>query len=296
MSDSMESSASPASEPPHRYVTVPPPTVRLSVGDLVGQLPPGVWRGAESDKAREVALPTAEILETRFPRIRLDRLRDLLPACIEIPPGAPEWVALPTYHVALAYRPETRRADLDPPQVPATPEPPAPLPSWKRIAKPVLAPAPQATQPPASTGTPRPGSTSLGEITIVGDDEGRLRQIFMTDQPFTIERLVALAGDLPGLHGCSLARGNETVVSPRAPDCLDLRTLGSRAGDLLAGFSAASGLRLITEVTIHAESGPISILQRGQLVLVAAYAEHGFLPGVREKLDTVLECAGHAAG
>jgi len=296
MSDSMESSTSPALEPPYRYVTVPPTIVRLLVGALVGQLPPGVWRGAESDKTREVALPTAEILETRFPRIRLDRLRDLLPDCIEMPPDAPEWVALPTYHIALAYRPETRREYLNSTPAPAVSEEIAPLPSWKRIAKPMLAPAPQASQSPPKASKPTPENPPLGEITIIGEAESRLRQIFMTDQPFTIERLIALAGDLPGLRGCSLAKGNEIIVSSRAPSRLDLRGLGSRAGDLLAGISAASGLGLIPEVTIHAESDTISILQRGQLVLVAAHAEHAFLPGVREKLETVLECVGQARG
>lgn len=296
MSDSMESSASTAPEPQYRYVTVAPTIVRLPVGALVGQLPPGVWRGQESDKTREVALPTAEILETRFPRIRLDRLRDLLPGCIEIPPGAPEWVALPTYHVVLAYRPETRREDLNPPPAPVVLEETAPVPSWKRIGKPMLAPAPQVSQPPATTGKSNPETPSLGETPITGDDDSRLRQIFMTDQPFTIGRLVALAGDLPGLKGCSLATGNEIVVSPRPPSSLDLRGLGSRASDLLAGISTASGLRFLPEVTLHAEIGSISILQQGQLVLIAVHAEHAFLPGVREKLEIILECAGHALG
>jgi predicted regulator of Ras-like GTPase activity (Roadblock/LC7/MglB family) len=143
-------------------------------------------------------------------------------------------------------------------------------------------------------GEPIPESPSLRETIVTGDNESRLRQIFMTDQPFTIERLVALAGDLPGLRGCSITRGSEIVISPRAPSSPDLRALGSRAGDLLAGISSASGLGALPEVTLHAQSGPISIFQRGQLVLVVAHAEKVFLPGVREKLETLLACLEHA--
>ncbi|HEY8904200.1 MAG TPA: hypothetical protein VIM48_10840 [Chthoniobacterales bacterium] len=296
MPDSTESPASPAPEPQYRYVTVPPVSVRLTVGALVGQLPPGVWSGTESDKAREVALPTAEILETRFPRIRLDRLRDLLPGCIEVPHGAPEWIALPTYHVALAYRPEMRREDLDSTPAPAVSSERTPVPSWKRIAKPRLAPAPPPAQAPTATGGSTAESPSLGGIIITGDGEARLREAFATNEPLTIERLVALASHLPGLRGCSLSRGNETVTSPGVISASDLRNLGARVSDLLAGISSSSGLRLLPEVTLHAESGPISILQRGPLVLIALHAEHAFPPGVREKFETLLECLERALG
>ncbi len=287
---SAETPATATPPPPrHRHYTVPPATVRLTVDDLTALLPEGAWTGNTADKARELSLPAAEILETNFPRIRLARLRDLLPGCLRIE-GLPEWIALPTDRVALAYRPETRRELLPEAGEPAAaprPEAAAPLPSWKRLLKPTLAPPPaeEATAP----APPPPAPLPLAEQRLASEAEARLQQIFHSEEELSVRQLVALAGALPALQGCALSLGGETVRSPGFPAALDVPPLGAGALELLSQAGASSGLRFHPVVTLYAESGPISLLHRGEYRLLVAHRERGFLPGVREKLAALLD-------
>jgi len=290
--------SSPSPAPPrYRYFTVPPATVRLTVDDLIALLPPEAWIGPEADKQRELALPAAEILETNFPRIRASRLRDLLPGNLRLPANTPEWVALPTDRIALAYHPETRRELIvepadNPPlptaeSVPAAdaPKPPeaepaaesdAPLPSWKRLPKPIPAPV------------------ALADFRLPAEAEARLQQVLHAEEELPITRLLALAGALPGLQGCALVRGSETVRSAGVPVGLDVPSLAIGARDLLEALGKPSGLHFKPAITLYAESGPISLLHAGDLRLLVIHRERGFLPGIREKLEALLEALSGA--
>jgi hypothetical protein len=281
----------PAAPPHYRYFTVAPATVRLTVDDLIALLPPEAWIGPEADKQRELALPAAEILETNFPRIRASRLRDLLPGNLRLPDGTPEWVALPTDRVALAYRPETRRELIveaaekptdepaepaRPQETPVEPAAEAPTPAWKRVPKPVPAPV------------------ALADLRVPAEAEARLQQIFLTEEELPVSHLIALAGALPGLQGCVLVRGAESVRSPGVPVGLDVPSLATGTADLLTNLGKPSGLHFQPAITLYAESGPVSLLHAGNFRLLVLHRERGFLPGVREKLATALEILARA--
>ncbi len=289
----MTPDAAPPSDPPadpkspaprYRHFIVPPATVRLPVDDITALLPDGAWIGTDADKHRELALPTTEVLEKNFPRIRFARLADLLPGCIQSVADAPEWIVLPTDRIALAYRPETRRELIadDEPKVDAAGSD-APIPAWKRIGKPVLAPPPE----PAKEREPAP--PSLGERRLPPETEARFQQIFMTDDALPVARLVELAGALPGLQGIVLAHGATAVRSSDHLARIDAAALTAGATDVLEKMGASSGLQLRPAVTLYAESGPVSFLRNGPLHLVVIHRERAFLPGVREKLDALLE-------
>jgi hypothetical protein len=267
----------------YRHFTVPPATVRLTVDDLTTLLPDGVWIGTEADKKREVTLPTTEILEKNFPRIRLSRLADLLPGCLRVE-GAPDWIALPADRVVLAYHPESRREKiLEPGEEPAPEPAPEPAaeekrrPGWKKIPKPELAPVPP----------PKP--IPLGERTFPAEEEKRLQHIFLTEDALPVAHLVDLAGKLPSLQGCALTHGAEHVRSENFPAGIDVPALADTALDLLPKAGHAHGLRFLPTLTLYAESGPISLLHRGDYRMVVVHRERGFLPGVREKIDAALE-------
>jgi len=290
--------AAPAPEAPKfRTFTVPPASVRLAVEDVIALLPDGAWIGSDADKRRELALSTAEILEKNYPRIRFARLSHLLPGCIRLPDDAPEWIPLPTDRIARAYKPETRREPILENAVAAetaeaTPAANAPIPSWKQVPKPVLAPPPGENAKPEPAPEPLPPAPSVpfAQRKIATGAATRLQQIFMTDDDLDVQRVVELAGALPALAGCVLVRESEVSRSPGAPAGWDGPELAVEARRLLEDAGRAdTGLTLLPAITLYAESGPVSFLRRGALTLLVAHRERGFLPGVREKLEALLE-------
>jgi hypothetical protein len=293
----------PAPEAPkYRYFTVPPATVRLAVEDVIALLPAGAWIGGDHDKQRELALPTAEILERNYPRIRLARLGHLLPGCIHLPDGAPEWIPLPTDRIARAYKPETRREpivedpakDEAPSHSPADEKSGTPIPAWKQVPKPVLAPPPEEGAKPEPEPPAAP-HVSFAQRTISHEPSTRLQQIFMTEDALDVQRVVELTGALPGLAGCILVRESEDARSSGAPAGWDSPELASEARRLLEDADRAdTGLTLLPVLTLYADSGPVSFLRRGALTLLVAHRERGFLPGVREKLEALLELVEQA--
>ncbi|MDD5199628.1 MAG: hypothetical protein PHC88_07465 [Terrimicrobiaceae bacterium] len=281
MSAPPEAPAHPPSPPRYRYFTVPPAAVRLTVDDLTALLPEGAWNGTDEDKRRELALPSAEILEANFPRIRFSRLRNLLPGCIRSIDGAPEWVALPTDRVAIAYRPETRRELISEPEKEAGPV--------AEAKSNEVAVETKSTAEPVAKTEPPPEPVALSALRIPAKLQSRLQRIYMTEDEVTASRLIELAGGLPGLQGCALVRGAETVCSSGFPAGLDAPSLAANARELLDGLGKSSGLEFQPTITLYAESGPVSLLHKGGFRILVFHRERGFLPGVRETLATTLE-------
>ncbi len=348
--------ASAASPQKFRYTTVAPGTIRVTVSDLSPAIPADVWCGDAADFGREVALPCAEIFPTSIPRIRLTRLSELLPGCIEAGPDAPEWIDLPTGVLARAYHPVTLRERIEEPvlvpEVAAEkPEPadetPAPsgkppldgpplvviekrVPGWKRILKPILGPShaeleeryqalraekaaaakllsdgefvtseellmtsdqPESEFPialeralaPAPVDIP---ALALADAPIVAASE--LQDILMTEDDLTIRRVVELSAALPGLRGCLLTIGSETISSGGLPGGVGILPLRERAKMMLAD-ARAPGVSLLPALTFYSDAGPVSFLAHEKLDLMIVHRDRGFLPGVREKLGDVLE-------
>jgi hypothetical protein len=158
----------------------------------------------------------------------------------------------------------------------------------------VLAPPPGEAAKPAPEPPPAP-PLPFAQRKISAEPAARLQQIFMTEDALDIQRVVELAGALPGLSGCILVREAENARSPRAPAGWDGPELAAEARRLLdEAVRADTGLTLLPALTLYAESGPVSFLRRGALTLLVAHRERGFLPGVREKLEAVLDLVEQA--
>lgn len=122
-------------------------------------------------------------------------------------------------------------------------------------------------------------------------DPTALQSLFMTEEKLTLERVLAHAGQLPGLKACVLAHGDQVVCSSSAPAGVDLRTLSAQAMTMLAQIrdsSSQMGLGSVPAVTLHAERGVLSFLHQGELCLLVLHADRGFVPGVRERLQEML--------
>ena len=122
-------------------------------------------------------------------------------------------------------------------------------------------------------------------------DPTALQALFMTEEKLTLERVIAMAGQFPGLRACVLAHGEQVVCASNTPTGIDIQTLSGQAMTMLAKIREASadmGIGAVPAVTLHAEQGALSFLHNGELCLLVLHADRGFLPGVRERLQDML--------
>jgi len=134
---------------------------------------------------------------------------------------------------------------------------------------------------PAIAGKPR------GEL----PDLAQLQSLFMTDEDLTLDRVIDLCSELPGISACILAHGDGVISSAKVPDHIDIVSLSAHAVEMLRNMrssSAKMGLGSIPAVTIHSEKGLISFFHHDQLCLLVMHKDRGFIPGVREKLSATL--------
>jgi len=168
------------------------------------------------------------------------------------------------------------------------------------------------------TATPRSGSGLAGKDASLKDDPAHpaaltlerlwkidaqdqladpagLQALFMTEEKLTLEKVIGMAGELPGLRACVLAHGDQVVCASNTVAGVDLRTLSKQAMTMLGQIresSAQMGLGAVPAVTLHAEQGVLSFLHKGELCLLVLHTDRGFVPGVRERLQEML---GHLA-
>ena len=122
-------------------------------------------------------------------------------------------------------------------------------------------------------------------------DAAALQALFMTEEKLTLERVMGLAGQLPGLKACVLAHGDQVVCASNMPAGIDQRALSSQAMTMLTQIRDSSvkmGLGAVPAITLHAEEGILSFLYQGELCLLVLHADRGFVPGVRERLQEML--------
>ena len=129
-----------------------------------------------------------------------------------------------------------------------------------------------------------------GTVEIV--DHDALQAVFMTEEMLSIDRVVELCGGLPGIKSCVLAHGAAVIASHKVPESIDLVSLSAHALEMLSAMrqsAARMGVGAVPAVTIHAEKGPITFFHQDDLCLLVMHKDRGFVPGVREKLQKVVE-------
>ena len=123
-------------------------------------------------------------------------------------------------------------------------------------------------------------------------DQDALQAVFMTEEMLSVDRVVELCGGLPGIKSCVLAHGAAVIASHNVPESIDLVSLSAHALEMLAAMrqsAARMGVGAVPAVTIHAEKGPITFFHQDDLCLLVMHKDRGFVPGVREKLQKVVE-------
>jgi hypothetical protein len=130
---------------------------------------------------------------------------------------------------------------------------------------------------------------------IQGSDEvveqENLQALFLTEEKLSIQRVVQLCGELPGIKSCLLTHDNSVVSSHNVPDGVDIVSLSGNASAMLHAMREASsgmGLGTIPALTLHSDKGPLTIFHQENLSLFVFHGDRGFIPGVREKMTAAL--------
>ncbi len=124
-----------------------------------------------------------------------------------------------------------------------------------------------------------------------------LQALFLTEELLTVERVIELCGGLPGVKSCVLSHGSAVIASHNVPDTIDLVSLSAHAVEMLHAMresAAKMGVGAVPAVTIHSEKGPITFFHQDDICLLVLHKDRGFVPGVREKLQGVMDCLAEA--
>ncbi len=196
----------------------------------------------------------------------------------------------------------------EPPRVPVaklTPEPkaPAPIPVPPPVVLKEEVPAPvsaSATLVPSPTPEkseaifvetehfPQGGKDVPAEI----PEQDSLQALFLTEDVLSVERVIELCNGLPGIKSCILTRSGSVVNARNVPDSIDLISLSANALEMfraLRGSCAKMGIGAVPAVTMHSQKGPITFFHEQDICLLVLHKDRGFVPGVREKLQMVVE-------
>lgn len=122
-------------------------------------------------------------------------------------------------------------------------------------------------------------------------DQEPLQALFLTEENMTLDRVMELCGDLPGINSCVLTRGTAIIASYKVPEGVDLISMSAHAANMLhmiRDSSARMGVGVVPAVTLHTEKGVMSFFHRDDLTMLVFHKDRGFVPGVREKMAAVL--------
>ena len=219
----------------------------------------------------------------------------------ETTPGEPEtWRPITVFPI---FRRKISEPQVKPPVAPLRPvvesrTPPAPSAPSEAV------PASQEATKAPSAARPKDSPPQVPEAVLVETERGHaerkieildqdaLQAVFMTEEMLSVDRVVELCGGLPGIKSCILAHGAVVLASHNVPESIDLVSLSAHALEMLAAMrqsAARMGIGAVPAVTIHAEKGPITFFHQDDLCLLVMHKDRGFVPGVREKLQKVVE-------
>lgn len=187
----------------------------------------------------------------------------------------------------------------------------APAPVIPAVVEPLISPppvvvasiaAPSTVTPPSPIAPPaivEPPAALLVETEHLTKEQERpeiaeqdaLQAIFLTEEFLSVDRVLELCGNLPGIRSCVLSSGANVIASHNAPDSVDIVSLSAHALDMIKSMrssAAKMGIGAVPAVTVHSEKGPITFFHQDDLCLLVLHKDRGFIPGVREKLEQVV--------
>jgi hypothetical protein len=259
-----------------------------------------------ADAPEWIALPPVPLVLAYRPGVRREAIPDEPTPPASEPAGEKPAAPSPDAAPASGQKPEPPSAEIKPgeekpvestaPAQDGEPPAPKPIPAWKRLLKPKLAPPPPSAKdesptPPADKpATPVP----IVSRTPVADDEPKLRALFMTDDDLTVGGLVDLCAKLPGITGCELLDDSGLLCSASMPDKLKPTDWIAPAREALARMQGIPSD--MPSITLHPPSAAVSMWLPAKFSFVVVHDERGFRPGVLEKIDATVAAIVRAIG
>ena len=245
-------------------------------------------------RRKEAEPEKADISVPPTPRARVEIPKPKVPLSPLVPPVSPPVVGEKISGPGPVLPP--------PPPFSAAEEPPAGKSPGILPVEAEASPAAEEAPPISKAPEPPPSEAVLVEtehLPVVGGktsveipNQDALQAIFMTEEFLAMERVVELCGGLPGIKSCVLSHGSAVLASRNVPDSIDLVSLSAHAVEMLSGMrssSAKMGIGAVPAVTVHSDKGPITFFHQDDLCLLVMHKDRGFIPGVREKLQQVVE-------
>lgn len=122
-------------------------------------------------------------------------------------------------------------------------------------------------------------------------DPTQLQALLMTDENLDAKVVVRLISSLPGLKACNLMFGDGLHLAGNFPAPEEMEGFCAMAPltfSKLNHFSTELTLGEASSFTIFAEKDPVSIFMAKNICMAVQHAGRSFLPGVREKLTSVV--------
>ena len=224
-------------------------------------------------------------------------------ARVQIPkPRAPQGPLVPPPPEVSAD--EVAPAEAVRPEPPAIPVPPAefaPIVAeaegearsapQEEIPPPVVPPEPEPAPEAMWIDSEHEATPAARALAQIPHQDG-LQAVFMTEEVLGVEEVIQRCGALPGVRSCVLSRGSAVMAAHNVPDRVDLVSLSAHAFEMLASMRtsvAKMGIGAVPAVTVHSDAGPITFFNQDDLCLLIFHKDRGFVPGVREKLQQVVE-------
>jgi predicted regulator of Ras-like GTPase activity (Roadblock/LC7/MglB family) len=275
-----------APKPPPRYIqrlraaeaaakksSVPAPFPVVKPGALVSDNPAGDAPIEAEQKPEPIAVPPVE--EPALPPLPA-------PEAAILPPLEPPTVKI---EPPIAKVEEIKLPEPAIPSEEKIEDAPKPPPAMLEVPPPAAAPAAPAVLVETEHVAPKDAPPEIAE-------QDALQAIFLTEEFLSVDRVLELCGNLPGIHSCVLSQGASVIASHNAPDTVDVVSLSAHALEMLKAMRSSSskmGIGAVPAVTVHSEKGPITFFHQDDICLLVLHKDRGFIPGVREKLQHVVD-------
>ena len=177
----------------------------------------------------------------------------------------------------------------------------APVESPEEVSEPASIALPTVFQP-APVAAAELGQKSIAPspapAQVVAPLRGRdsvLQTLFMTEEEIDAKVVVRLVCQLPGISGCAVMFADGLRLAGNFPDG-DAEGFSAMAPPFYKrtqNFVSELNLGPLKTLTVHTEKDLLSFFMHDDICVSVRHAGRGFLPGVREKLETVTrEAAG----
>ena len=148
-------------------------------------------------------------------------------------------------------------------------------------ALPTLAPAPRGIAPAKS-------SLGLSAMNSSGEEQLLLRALLDSDEVLSLERVIEMSSNLPGISACALVRGNEVIAgrSTKGSDAKAFLTQAAEVAKNLRTLAPLIGISDAETFTLNTDSRLITLCFPGEVALALLHDREPTL-GLRDKLTLI---------